>query len=168
MGRPRERTMPEQGDVFGLWEVVSAGTRCLCRCSCGVEKYVYLYDLLDSRSTKCRSCGSMYESNSGERPERRAIPEMNRWLYRKLRHAAVNAVSRCTNRNHPRFADWGGRGITVHSEWKCNITLFVAYLSTLEGCNESSLVMDRINNDGHYEPGNIRFVDRSTSQRNRR
>jgi hypothetical protein len=56
----------------------------------------------------------------------------------------------------------------VWGEWCADQVAFVAYLMTLDGWDNDGLVIDRIDNDGHYEPGNLRFVTRSVSQRNKR
>lgn len=86
-------------------------------------------------------------------------------LLKRLRHAAENAIDRCNNKNHSRYWGWGGRGIKVlFSDW----VEFVEYLLTVPGHDNLSLVLDRIDNDKHYEPGNIRYVTRSESQINRR
>lgn len=74
-----------------------------------------------------------------------------------------NMIERCRNPNHPRFQDWGGRGIRVCERW----SVFENFLSDM-GEPPNGLEIDRIDNDGNYEPGNCRWTDRKTQMRNTR
>ena len=74
--------------------------------------------------------------------------------------------SRCYNPNHIRYCDWGGRGIRVGKEWKHNAGAFCKW--ALSNGWETGLTIDRIENDGNYEPSNCRFITRSENGRNTR
>ncbi len=87
---------------------------------------------------------------------------------RKVRNAAENAIRRCTDQSHKQYDSYGGRGINIYEPWVVNPLLFVEYLMTLHGWDNDKLVIDRINNDGNYEPNNLRWVDRVVSSRNQR
>ena len=87
---------------------------------------------------------------------------------KRLLEAIHGAVNRCTNTGHKNYANYGGRGITVYPAWLRDRRTFLAYLATLPGCNDPELAIDRIDNDRGYEPGNLRFVTWSESNRNRR
>lgn len=160
-------------DFYGNWTVIGGPKKgpygrimWLCRCKCGKEKLVYEYSLNSGKSKGCRSC-----SNVGKRYERatsefsRKFSHVSPKVREKLRKAAWSAIDRCTNENHPRYADWGGRGIAV---WFSDKVSFFEYLLTLDGHDDFSLVLDRIDNDKNYEPGNLRFVTKSESEKNRR
>lgn len=84
----------------------------------------------------------------------------------RLRGKVAGAIHRCTNESSQRWHRYGGRGIRVHDEWLANPWLFVAYLATLDGHDDPRLWLDRIDNDGHYEPGNLRFATGGASRRN--
>jgi hypothetical protein len=74
-------------------------------------------------------------------------------------------LTRCYNPNHPAFQNYGGRGITVYSRWRESFPEFFSYIGKRP---KSGLVLDRIDNDGNYEPGNVRWTTRSISNFNRR
>lgn len=146
---------------YGSWEVLyrtndKKRVRYRCRCLCGKEIDVLAQNLTSGRSTQCRSCANH---------ERAHLMHIARDLYGRLYHQARGALRRCTDTDNE---DYAGRGISVYSAWKDNVQLFVEYLVTLPGFDNPELVLDRTNNDGNYEPGNLRFATWSESNFNRR
>lgn len=149
------------GDVYGSWTVIRRTSdrrrvRFICKCYCGKEVNVLAQNLTNGSSKQCQACGQH---------QRAHLIDMARDLYGRLYHQARGAIRRCSDLDNE---DYAGRGIKVHPEWATNIKLFVEYLASLSGCNDQSLVLDRTNNDGNYEPGNLRFVTWSESNYNRR
>lgn len=72
---------------------------------------------------------------------------------------------RCFNPNHPRYDLYGGRGITVCKEWKESFEAWHDYIGPRPTRKHSQ---DRIDNDGNYEPGNVRWATERQQQRNKR
>lgn len=86
-------------------------------------------------------------------------PLYGRW-YRMIR--------RCTVPAEPQYADYGGRGISVCDAW-LEPAGYIAYVEEELGPRPSSShSIDRINNDGDYEPGNLRWATRSVQNANQR
>lgn len=93
------------------------------------------------------------------------VPKMHR---RKMYNRVRDAVRRCTDPRNKDYMRYGGRGITVYPAWQEDRRLFARYLMTLDGWDNPDLTIDRIDNDGNYEPGNLRFVTQTENRRNRK
>ncbi|HEX7893188.1 MAG TPA: hypothetical protein VF447_03285 [Terriglobales bacterium] len=79
--------------------------------------------------------------------------------------AWAGMIQRCTNPKHARWADWGGRGITVCERWRS----FENFYADMGNRPSPAHSLDRFpDNDGNYEPGNVRWATRSEQQLNKR
>lgn len=130
------------------------------RCRCGREFPVLVNSLKTGNTT---SCGCKRKQSLERRNYRHGLAA------RKDRHVLyrtwADIVQRCTNLNHPKWNDYGGRGIAVCRKWRSS---FVAFLSDVGDRPFPKAEVDRIDNNRGYEPGNIRWATRSEQTRNTR
>jgi hypothetical protein len=117
-----------------------------CKCQCGNTAFIAARDLTNSAKPRkgCGKCGVNLH------------PLYSTWSGMK---------SRCYNKTTPNYKDYGGRGITVCDRWKNS---FLDFLSDMGEKPSSDHSLDRINNDGNYEPTNCRWAtwsEQSTNQR---
>ena len=77
-----------------------------------------------------------------------------------------NIKTRCYNSNSPAYKHYGGRGITICDEWRDDFKAF--YDWAVSHGYQDNLTIDRINNDGNYEPNNCRWVTIKIQSINRR
>lgn len=73
--------------------------------------------------------------------------------------------SRCGNPLAPDYPRYGGRGIRVCPQWEASFEAFFSYIGPKPTPDHS---VDRINNNGNYEPGNVRWATRKEQARNKR
>lgn len=85
------------------------------------------------------------------------------WLRRR-----TGIISRCYNPDAKAYPNYGGRGIILHQEWIDSKQAWLEYAMTLPNWSNTNTDLDRENNDGNYEPGNIRLTTRKINTNNRR
>lgn len=94
-----------------------------------------------------------------ERHGMSGTPIYNAWLM---------IISRCYRTYSTAFASYGGRGITVCQEWQDSFVAFYDHVSMLPHFDKEGYTIDRIDNDGNYEPGNVRWATQKQQARNTR
>ena len=117
---------------------------------------------------KCPVCGNLFEMWAGQYYRGDTPCKCTHYALKnkRLYRIWVNIKTRCYNAKIPNYNDYGGRGITVCDEWKNDFTTF--YNWAMSNGYSDDLTIDRINNDGNYEPSNCRWVDVITQANNKR
>lgn len=95
---------------------------------------------------------------------RRARLEMHGMSYSPEYMAWKSIKNRCYRTGNPQYKNYGERGITMCCLWKNSFSEFFAHVGNRPAQNMS---IDRIDPDGNYEPGNVRWADRQTQARNK-
>lgn len=131
-------------------------TRWRCVCDCGAEACVQSRFLMSGAT---QSCGCLQaEVNSSAHTTHGGS---NSRLY----NIWCGMKDRCSNPNNNRYDRYGGRGIIVCEEWRGSFESFSRW-AFANGYNDS-LSIDRVNNDGNYEPKNCRWATAKEQANNR-
>lgn len=159
--RPRKQmrvTIDLKDQKFGLLTVVDRGQHSpdgestwLCRCDCGAQKTIRHGNL-----KKTKSCGCIKSSKR---------PKYAEFVIRQ------SMISRCYNAKNASYRNYGGRGIKVCERWRLSFDHFLADIGQRPaGCGHkiSAYALDRIDNNGDYEPSNVRWVTARTQHLNKR
>lgn len=155
---------PLVGCRFGRLVVVGVAPqrhrqdRWLCRCDCGGEKIVSTSHL----GATTLSCGCLRKEIAARKATKHGAatgkfaPEYRPWL---------NMKTRCRYENRRDYKNYGARGITVYEPWQRDFAAFRAYIGPRPTRQHS---IERIDNDGNYEPGNVRWATTSEQNKNKR
>lgn len=126
----------------------------LCRCDCGNLAEI-LACHLKSRNTQ--SCGCL------RREKAMYINYKHGGTITRIYGIWADMNRRCFNQNNKSYKYYGGRGIKVCSEWKDNFVAF-RFWAILSGYKDN-LTIDRIDNDGNYEPDNCQWITQSENSK---
>jgi hypothetical protein len=121
------------------------------QCSCGKSALTDPSALRSGKNTRCHSCGATAHLTTHGQSKTSLYKIWN------------NMKQRCTNPSGPRWSKYGGRGITVCERWASSFENFAADMGPRPSPAHS---IDRINNNGNYEPGNVRWATTAEQNRN--
>lgn len=120
-----------------------------CQCDCGRISEIATSHFFNDNQTTCGRFHKKYEN-----------PKIGEKLYNTWNRM----IHRCYDIKHHKYYRYGARGISVCDEWRNNYDTF--YNWSINNGYKEGLSIDRINNDGNYEPSNCRWTTRKQQQRN--
>lgn len=163
MGRFEDLSGRRFGRLLVLWRDLASpnvNVHWTCVCDCGNQKSICGQSMKNGRSASCGclhhefmlDMGHVNHIHGHSNPATRTYTT---WQGMK---------ARCLNPKNTRYADYGGRGIKICQHW---LDAFENFLADM-GEKPIGMSIDRINNDGHYEPSNCRWATNEIQMKNRR
>ncbi len=130
-----------------------------CICECGTECVIRGASL---RNGTTKSCGCLQSEAAREN----GVATTKHGMHGTPEHRAWQSmIARCTNPKATGYEYWGGRGIRVCVKWRESFSAFLEEVGRRPSARHS---LGRIENGGHYEPGNVRWETQAQQQNNRR
>lgn len=135
----------------------------ICNCDCGNQTSVYASKL---NIGETKSCGCIRKEMLSARRKKHGFTKTT------LHNAWINMKTRCNNPTHNEYERYGGRGITYCKDWEkfenfMKWSLDNGFQEIKDKNGRNLLSLDRINNDGNYEPSNCKWSTRIEQARNK-
>lgn len=151
------KTYVEEFWVGGKTNKFKKRTVATCVCECGKENNIPLNRL---KLGNTKSCGCYNRELTAQRNYKHGFG------LHPLKSTYFAMLRRCNDPKHRAYKNYGARGIKVCEEWQNNIGSFINWAEN--NGYVKGLQLDRIDNDGHYEPSNCRFIKVKENLNNRR
>lgn len=142
--------------VTGRAENAGREPRWACACSCGRATIVHGNHLRRGVTTSCGCRARQVNRARHLKHGGKGTAEYRTWQAMKRR---------CLNPNSQDYKNYGGRGIAVCPEWRDDFAVFLAHVGPRPG---SGYTIDRLDVNGNYEPGNVRWATAAEQRRNQR
>jgi len=139
--------------VLGFWEIKSTTSHWWCECECGTIKSIAIGPLQRQSTQSCGCLKKEWASTHCRTHGESHSVEFSVFM---------GAKNRCNNPNEPAYRHYGGRGIEFRL---VSVTDLIADIGRRPTDSHS---LDRIDNEGHYEVGNIKWSTFSEQSRNKR
>lgn len=158
-----ERIKVKTGDRYGRLAIVDEivrrekGRFFLCQCDCGSESVVRLGHL---RNGHTKSCGCLQS-------EAIVTTATTHGLYSHPLHSVwAGMKQRCNDKNDQSYERYGGRGIAVCQKWNKSFKAFHSW--GIANGYQKGLTIERVDNNGSYEPSNCMWIPQSEQSKNTR
>jgi hypothetical protein len=131
----------------------------ICVCECGNTAIIEKNSVLSGNT---ESCGCLRRNLMKEKATKHGFANKEKFTEGYRSWYAMR--QRCNNPKHPRYSVWGGRGISICKRWNS----FSNFIYDMGPRPTKSHSIDRIDNDGNYEPSNCRWATKSEQSSNQR
>lgn len=135
-----------------------------CRCDCGSTTNAVVSSIIRGEKT---SCGCKKKHKRKQRPDlsKRNIDSAKHGMVGSREYNSWRSMKyRCENPDSKDYPLYGGRGISVFKEWSQSFEAFYEYM----GPRPHGKSLDRIDPNGNYEPGNVRWANDKKQSNNKR